>query len=150
MPKQDIPPITPLKWVSNLLEVAGGISDREMQKERWSTRTWNIWEHPDELINTVDDYVLDGFIEAFATTFTQQQCVAVSRFRDDYEGFCSSPSATLDPNELLVDTQWERLRRSSDAFIAAFQQSWPQTGRAEEAEVLLQAWLRAYAARSKG
>lgn len=60
-----IPPITPQRWLMNLLEVAAEIADKNKQEERWLAPDAKAWEHPEELINTVEDCVLDGFIEAF-------------------------------------------------------------------------------------
>ena len=63
-------PIAPEQWISNLLELATSIADRKMQEEKWAAGTWNIWEHPDELLNLTDDYVLEGSVEALPSVFS--------------------------------------------------------------------------------
>src|SRR5579875_3420777 len=149
MTASNISPITPQRWLSNLLEVAGAIADRRMQEERWRAGTWNIWEHPDELINTVDDYVLDGFIEAFASTFTPEQEAVIRQFREEFEGFCTAAPESLDPRAVLVDPKWAMVRKRADAFVAAFKDHWPDPSSKEEADRLLEVWMRAYAEKSK-
>jgi hypothetical protein len=149
MAASNISPITPQRWLSNLLEVAGAIADRSMQEERWLAGTWNIWEHPDELINTVDDYGLGGFIEAFASTFTKRQEIAASQFQDEIERFCAAAPQSLDPRAVLVDPKWEIVRKRADAFIAAFKDHWPEPSSKEEADRLLEEWMRAYAEKFK-
>lgn len=148
MAASDISPITPQRWISNLLDVAEAIADRRMQEDRWRSGTWNTWEHPDELINTVDDYVLDGFIEAFASTFTPDQEIAIRRFQNEFEKFCSETPQSLNPAEVLVDPRWELLRQRADTFIAAFKGRWPDDDSKEKANRLLQEWMQAYAGKS--
>lgn len=142
-------PMTPQRWISNLLEIAEAIADRKIQEERWRTGTWNIWEHPEELINTVGDYVLDSFIEAFANTFTPDQGIAIRRFQDELERFCSATQQSLDPVRVLVDPQWEMVRKRADAFVVAFKDCWPEPTSKSEVDRLLQDWMQAYAEKSK-
>jgi hypothetical protein len=141
-------PITPELWVSNLLELATCIADRKMQEEKWTAGTWNIWEHPDELINSTDDYSLDGFVEAFPSIFSAEQESASRRFRDAVDGFCASSSLNLKPVQLLSDLNWERLRQSADVFVEAFAGKWPPLGTEDRARELVDEWMRAYAKRN--
>jgi hypothetical protein len=141
-------PITPERWISNLLEVAASIADRKMQEEKWAAGTWNIWEHPDEMMNTVDDYVLDGFIEAFPTLLSPEQESAARHFRDEVDNFCASSVDTLVPAELLSDPNWERVRQSAEGFIRAFSSKWPPTGRQDQAPELVAEWMKAVAKRN--
>jgi hypothetical protein len=140
--------ITPELWVSNLLEIATSIADRKMQEEKWAAGTWNVWEHPDELINSTDDYVLDGFVEAFPSIFSSEQESAARRFRDEVDHFCASPSATLEPAELLSDPNWEQLRQSADEFIKAFAGKWPPAGAEGRARELVAEWMDIFAKRN--
>lgn len=149
MAASDISPITPQSWISNLLEAAAAIANRQMQEDRWRSGTWNIWEHPDELINTVDTFVLDGFVEAFGNTFTPDQKIAIHRFQDEFEKFCSETSQSLNPAEVLVNPQWEAVRQRADAFITAFKGRWPNDASEEEANRLLQGWMQDYAEKSR-
>ncbi|MFZ0664056.1 MAG: hypothetical protein WAM66_15310 [Acidobacteriaceae bacterium] len=142
-------PITPRRWISNLLEVADDIANRRMQEDRWRAGTWNIWEHPEEPINTVDDHVLNGFIEAFESTFTPDQEIASHQFQDELDGFCSASPQSLNPAEVLDDPQWELVRLRADAFISAFKDRWPEPASKEEADRLLREWMQAYAEKSK-
>jgi hypothetical protein len=141
-------PITPELWVSNLLEVALSIANRKMQEEKWATGTWNIWEHPDEMICGTDDSVLDGFIEAFPSIFSAEQESAGRGFRDEVDHFCASPSATLEPAELLSDANWEQLRRSADEFIKQFAGKWPPAGAEDRARELVDEWMHAVVKRN--
>jgi hypothetical protein len=140
-------PITPERWVSNLLEIATSIADRRMQEDKWAAGTWNIWEHPDEMVNTVDDHVLDGFIEAFPTILSPEQELSAQRFRDEVDSFCKSSADTLEPAELLSNPNWERVRRSADEFIKQFAGRWPPPGKEDRARELVDEWMRAVAKR---
>ena len=141
-------PITPERWISNLLEVAASIADRKMQEEKWAAGTWNIWEHPDEMMNTVDAYVLDGFIDAFPTILSPEQESAARRFRDEVDNFCASSPVTLEPAELLSDPNWEHVRQSAEGFIRAFSSKWPPAGRQDQARELVAEWMKAVAKRN--
>ncbi|HEX6495038.1 MAG TPA: hypothetical protein VF018_06110 [Acidobacteriaceae bacterium] len=140
--------IPPERWISNLLEVAASIADRKMQEEKWTAGTWNIWEHPDEMINTTDDYVLDGFIDAFHSLLSPAQESAARRFRDEVNNFCASSPTSLDPAKLLFDPAWERVRQSADEFIKAFAGKWPPSGAEDRARELVDEWMRAFAKRN--
>lgn len=138
-------PITPELWISNLLEIATSIANRKMQEDKWAAGTWNIWEHPDEMICTVGDYVLDGFIDAFPTLLSPHQESAARRFRDEVDNFCTAVPGALEPAELLSDQRWERVRQSADEFIRAFAGEWPPPGKEDRARELVDEWMRAVA-----
>ena len=142
-------PIAPEQWISNLLELATSIADRKMQEEKWAAGTWNIWEHPDELLNLTDDYVLEGFVEAFPSVFSSEQESAARRFLNEVDHFCASPSAGLKPAELLSDPTWEKVRQSADEFIKQFAGKWPPPGKEDRARELVGEWMRAVAERYK-
>jgi hypothetical protein len=141
-------PITPERWISNLLEVAMSIADRRMQEDKWAAGTWNIWEHPDEMVNTVDAYVLDGFIEAFPTILSPEQKSSAQRFRDDVNHFCASSADTLVPAELLSDPNWERVRQSAADFVQAYAGKWPEPGSEDRARELVAVWMDTVAKRN--
>jgi hypothetical protein len=99
------------------------------------------------MINTTDDYVLEGFIEAFPSIFSSEQESAARRFRDDVNDFCASSAATLEPDELLFDPGWERVRQSADEFIKEFAGRWPPPDKEDRARELVDEWMRAVAKR---
>jgi hypothetical protein len=139
--------IPPEQWISNLLEIATSIADRKMQEEKWAAGTWNIWEHPDEMINTVDVYLLNDFIDAFPSILSSEQKSAARRFRDEVDSFCASSADTLEPAELLLNPNWERVRQSADEFIQQFAGSWPPPGKEDRARELVDEWMRTVAKR---
>lgn len=141
-------PIAPEQWISNLLELATCIADRKMQEEKWTAGTWNIWERPDELINSTDDYVLDGFVEAFPSIFSVEQESAARSFRDAVEDFCAAPSLMLEPVQLLTDPNWEKVRQSAEGFLKAFSGKWPPPGTEDRARELVDEWMSAVARRN--
>ena len=143
-----IPPITPERWISNLLEAAGAIANKTLQEERWATCTWNIWEHPDELINTVDACVLDGFIEAFASTFNTEQSAAIQEFSKELDKFCIESPKSLDPTQVLADPKWAIVRQQAATFVQAFQNRWPRPGSEDDANQLLQIWMKTFPRKS--
>jgi hypothetical protein len=115
-----IPPITPERWLSNLLEATSQIADKEYQERRWLALDARVWECPDELINAFDDCVFDGFIEQYGPTFTKEQRAAALGFRDELNSYCQATDRHLDPAEVLVDPRWAAVRQKAATFIVAF------------------------------
>lgn len=119
------PQISAELWISNLLEAARLISDREFQERRWLASDAQAWETPEEAICSVEDCILDGFIEQFMESFSSEQSRAVTEFRDVLERYCKVTPRHLDPAEVLTDPAWENVRNKAAAFIQAFNGSWP-------------------------
>jgi len=90
-------------------------------------------------------YVLDGFIDAFQSTFSAQQTSAVICFRDELEKFCNITS--WEPAEVLVDPQWVEVRHRAADFVQAFSDRWLTS--TEGARKLLDQWMQACAEKSK-
>jgi hypothetical protein len=62
--------ITRELWISNLLDAASRIADKETQERRWLASDAYAWERPEELINVLfDDSCFDLFIEEFGGEF---------------------------------------------------------------------------------
>ena len=80
-----------------------------------------------EAINTLDDYVLDGFIEQFAESFSPAQAKAVVEFRDAVDRYCGTTPQDLDAKKVLADPAWEIIRNKASDFITAFKGSWPNS-----------------------
>jgi len=112
-------------WVGNLLEAAELIANREYQETRWLAADAFAWESPDEAINTLDDYVLDGFIEQFAESFSPAQSKAAIAFRDEVDRYCRTNPQHLEPRDVLADPAWEVVRKKASDFVQAFKGSWP-------------------------
>jgi hypothetical protein len=127
MTSKDIPPITPERWLSNLLEALGQMADRERQERRWLAADAYAWECPEELINTVDDVVFDGFLENYTPTFSEEQREAAFGFRDALHNYCELTPQNLNPAETLADPRWDFVRQKAAAFIAAFSKKWPSS-----------------------
>ncbi len=142
-------PMTPERWINNLVEVANDIADRRHQEARWLAPDALPWEHPYELIDDLDAYALEHFIEAFRQTFSPEQGAVITQFRDDFEGFCSRAPQTLDSLTVLSDPDWEAFRQSAWNFARVFNGHWPRPDSREQAEELLRLWTQAYAAKSK-
>jgi hypothetical protein len=128
MTSKDIPPITPERWLSNILEVLGQIADRERQESRWLAADAFAWERPEELINTVDDVVFEGFLENYTPTFSGEQREAAFGFRDALNNYCELTPQNLNPGETLADPRWDFVRQKASAFIAAFSKKWHSSG----------------------
>ena len=60
MAATDIAPMTPERWLSNILDALDQIADKERQERRWLASDAYAWECPEELINTVDDVVFES------------------------------------------------------------------------------------------
>lgn len=119
------PQIPAERWIGNLLEAAELIANREYQKTRWLAADAYAWETPDEAINTLDDYVLDGFIEQFADSLSPAQLNAVTAFRDEVDRYCRSTPQHLEPVKVLADPAWEIVRQKASDFVGAFKEQWP-------------------------
>jgi len=107
-------------WLSNLLMGAGEIADKECQEDRWLAPDAKAWECPDELINTLEHYVFEGFLEEYEPTFSTDQREAAFLFRDALNGFCEVTPRHLDPRQTLADPRWDFVRKRAAAFITAF------------------------------
>jgi hypothetical protein len=127
MSSKDIPPITPQLWLVNILGAVTAIADKENQERRWLASDAYAWERPEELINTLDDVVFDGFINDFALTFSESQREAAIGFQSAIDDFCSTTPEWLDPAETLADPGWWSIRQKAEQFIAAFQGRWTAT-----------------------
>ena len=111
------PQIPAERWVGNLLQAAELIANREYQETRWLAADAFAWETPDEAINTLDDYVLDGSIEQFAETFSPVQSRAVVAFRDEVNRYCKATPQRLKPRDVLADPAWEIVRQKALDFV---------------------------------
>jgi len=121
------PQISAELWIENLLWAAEQIADRKFQESRWLAADRYAWESPNEAINTLDDFVLDGFIEQFAESFSPPQAVAVIAFRDEVDRFCKASPKDLEATQVLADPGWQAVRSKACAFVKAFKGRWPES-----------------------
>jgi hypothetical protein len=119
--------ITRELWISDLLEAASMIADKETQERRWLAPDACAWERPEELINVLfDDSNFDLFIEEFSVGFTESQHDAALRLKKEVDDFCDATPDYLDAAQVLVDPRWESIRERARVFITAFQDKWPR------------------------
>lgn len=112
------------RWISNLITAAQDIADKEHQR-RWLAPDRYAWERPEELINLVDAFILDGFIDEFSLTFSENQRNAAVEFRDELSDYCDQTPQNLEPAVVLADPRWEAMREKAAAFVVAFKDKWP-------------------------
>ena len=118
--------MTPELWIANLVEAATDIADKQHQEIRWLAPDAYAWERPEELINVlVDDCVFEGFLNEYASTFSEEQRGAAFALRDELNRFCDATPPSLDPVQVLVDQRWESIRQRATTFIQAFKGKWP-------------------------
>jgi hypothetical protein len=123
---RDISPMTPERWISNLLEAATDIADKKRQELRWTAPDRYAWERPEEVINVLlDDSVFEGFLEKYASSFSDQQRQAAFQLRDAMNKYCDDTPTWLEPSEVLADARWEAIRQDAAEFIVAFKGKWP-------------------------
>ena len=125
MPMKE-PQIPAERWIQNLLFAAKQIANREFQESRWLAADAKAWESPGEAINSLDDYVLSGFIEQFVGSFSPIQAQAVTAFRDEVDRYCKFSPQHLEPVDVLADPSWEVVRQKASDFVQAFEGKWPQ------------------------
>jgi hypothetical protein len=122
----DILPMTPERWIANLVEAAADIADKEHQELRWLAPDAYAWERPEELINVLfDDCAFELFVEEYASTFSEEQRQTALGLRDEMISYCAATPSYLDPVEVLADPRWESIRQKAAAFVAAFKEKWP-------------------------
>jgi hypothetical protein len=119
------PQIPLARWISNLVEVTTLIADRAYQEQRWLAPDRYVWERPEDLINDVDAYVLEGFIEEFMPTFSTSQREAAIGFKIALDDFCEKSPNSLDPVAVLNDDRWNTVRQEAAKFVSAFKGKWP-------------------------
>jgi hypothetical protein len=123
---KDMLPMTPERWISNLLEVAEAIADKEHQERRWRAPDRKPWECPDELINVVfDDCGIDLFLQEYAATFAPEQRTAAFSFRDALNDLCHGTPQILDSAATLTDPRWAIARQKAAEFVGTFKGKWP-------------------------
>jgi len=123
---KEIPPMTPERWIANLIEDADEIANKEKQERRWLAPDAYAWERPEELINALfDDSNLELLIDEFGSTFSEEQRGAAFELRDDINRYCEATPPHLNPAEVLADPRWEAIRHKAAAFAAAFRDKWP-------------------------
>jgi hypothetical protein len=127
MTTEEVSPMTPERWLTNILDVTAQIADRERQERRWLAPDAYAWECPDELICSVDDVVFDGFLERYIPTFSEEQREAALGFREALNHYCEITPHHLDPAETLADPGWEVVRQKASGFVAAFSKKWPSS-----------------------
>jgi len=125
MSPADIPPLTPERWIDNLLGAIGDLADREHQEERWLAPDACAWENPNELISRVDDCNFELFLTEFAPMFSPEQQEAALNFRGEFDSFCNSTPQVLTAKDVLSDPRWERVRQRAAEFAGAFKGKWP-------------------------
>lgn len=114
------------RWITNLVEAASAIADREAQENRWRAPDRFAWEHPDEVINVLmDDCVFELFVELYCGTFTQTQLASAMALRDRVKSLCDSAPHDLRPDEMLTNPDWNDVRASAQDCVAEFKDKWP-------------------------
>jgi hypothetical protein len=114
------------RWVANLIEAAAHIADRAHQELRWSSPDAYAWERPEELIDVLwDDCAFEGFLDEFASAFSEEQSRTASALRDGLNRYCDDTPSHLNPAEVLADPRWEAIRQKAAAFVQAFEGKWP-------------------------
>jgi hypothetical protein len=83
--------ITRELWISNLLEAASMMADQETQEQRWLAPDRYAWERPEDLLNDLDAYNLDLFIDEFASQFTGDQLDAAAHWKNRSTTFATRP-----------------------------------------------------------
>jgi hypothetical protein len=108
-------------WISNLVGIAKDLADSERQRSRWLAADAEAWERPAELLCVVlDDYQLELFLkEQGPSLSTEQLSAAVALLQQSIE-YDVGPTGWRDPEEVLSDPAWERLRQTARTFEAAF------------------------------
>lgn len=122
----EIPPMTPERWIANLIGVASDIANREKRETRWLATDAYAWERPEEVINVLfDDSNFELFLDKYNSTFSAEQHSTAFTLRDDIKRYCDATPQWLNPEEVLADPRWHAIRESAAAFIAAFEDAWP-------------------------
>lgn len=117
---------SPKRWIANLVDAADDIANKQLQEQRWLAPNVHTWERPEELINVLfDDSVFEGFLEEYASSFSLEQRRIAFDLRNAMYSYCDATSAYLDPQEVLVDPQWEAIRQKASAFVKVFKGNWP-------------------------
>jgi hypothetical protein len=107
------------QWLMNVRNVLSQIADREMQERRWRTPA-HAWERPEELINSIDDVVYDGYVKEFSCQWTAEQVDAAKSFQSSFDAYCEQSPDRLDPEQVLADPAWHRVQAAAEHFMQCF------------------------------
>jgi hypothetical protein len=126
MSPADIPPLTPERWIKNLVSAIGDQANKERQEQRWLAPDAYAWENPNELICCVaDDCNFELFLTEFAPTFSREQQKAALNFTREFDSFCNSTPQVLTARDVLSDPRWQEVRHRAAEFVTAFKDKWP-------------------------
>ena len=111
-------------WIRNLVGIARDLADSEQQQSRWLAADAAAWERPSELLCVVlDDYQLELFLKEQGPSLSTEQLGATVALLQQSMEYDVGPTGWRDPEEVLGDTDWERLRQAARAFEAAFHET---------------------------
>jgi hypothetical protein len=109
-------------WISNLVGSARAIGDSQRQQLRWLAPDAAAWERPAELLCVLlDDNQLELFLkeEGHSLSSTQLSTAALLEEAIKYD---VGPDGWRDPEEVLNDPSWEKVRQTARAFESAFEE----------------------------
>jgi hypothetical protein len=108
-------------WISNLMDCATAIGDTQRQQIRWLAPDAAAWERPAELLcGLLDDCQLELFIDEQGSSLSSGQLHMAKALLDEATRFDVGPDGWRDPEEVLNDPGWEKVRQTARAFESVF------------------------------
>lgn len=108
------------QWLANIRVVLAALANREMQECRWLAPGRHAWECPEELINSLNDVVYDGFIEEFSYQWTMEQKAAATSVQRSMHDYCVQSPTWLNPEQVLADPAWHQVQADAKRFLRCF------------------------------
>jgi hypothetical protein len=110
-------------WISNLMNSASAIGDTQHQQTRWLAPDAASWERPTELLcGLLDDCQLELFIDEQGPSLSSGQLHIAKALLDEATRFDVDPDGWRDPEEVLNDPCWEKVRQIARAFESVFRE----------------------------
>jgi hypothetical protein len=109
-------------WISNLVDSARAIGDSQRQQLRWLASDAAAWERPAELLcELLDDNQLELFLKEEGHSLSSTQLSTARALLEEAIKYDVGPDGWRDPEEVLNDPSWEKVRQTARAFESAFE-----------------------------
>jgi hypothetical protein len=109
------------QWLDYILEIVRAVASREHQEKLWlGPRPEINWVG--DLYNDLSEEFFDDFFKRYSDGFTVEQLTSWDQFKKRFEKYGESLPPYPDPQLVIADPEWQKVREAAARFVAAFEQ----------------------------